>query len=81
MKVTYQPMSSADIERIESKFLESNKEEEGVNEDELGINNDDGEGYEREEIRERERKNKERNDEKEKLVRKKREFTAAGVFF
>ena len=74
VKVTYQPMSSADIERIESRFLESNKEEEGVNENELGINNDDGEGYEREEIRERERKNKERKDEKEKLERKKREF-------
>ena len=34
VKVTYQPMSSADLERIESRFLESNKEGEGVNEDE-----------------------------------------------
>ena len=89
VKVTYQPMSSADIERIESRFLESNKGGEGVNEDELGINYDDGEGYEREEMREsysaiekerkwrvvrKGRKERERERERDRKINKDREM-------
>ena len=74
VKVTYQPMSCTDIERIESRSQEGNKEGEGVDEEDLGINDDYMEEYERDVVKEKERKNKGKKDEKEKLDSKKREL-------
>ena len=74
VKVTYQPMSCTDIERMESRFQDGNKEGEGVDEEDLGINDDYKEGYERDEVREKERKNRDKKDNKEKLDSKKREL-------